>query len=207
DGDVFALGENGPRVRVELSEGGTLHVDPALVPIPRAPAEKVAAAPAAGPDSRVRITFLSGTRAGSALDLTGSVVRIGRAEGSTIGTPADRVVSAQHAKIVRLDEGHVLIDLESTNGTYLNGRRVERAPLRDGDVIGLGPGGPELKVEVLAPARPLSPSAETVVIPQFASLAGERTTGVVVQEITVPAAGLVVGRREEGRLRLDSPIV
>src|SRR5262249_27175182 len=107
DGDVFALGEDGPRVRVELSEGGTLVVDPALVPSARAapaPAPAGAASarvegPPAGPDSRLRVSFLSGTRMGSSVDLAGSVVRIGRAEGSAIWTPADRVVSAQHAKI------------------------------------------------------------------------------------------------------------
>jgi len=211
DGDVFALGEEGPRVRVELSEGGTLLVDPALVPPPRAtaapPAPAAPEGPAPGLDSRLRVTFLSGTRMGSSLDLAGGVVRIGRAEGSAVWTPADRVVSAQHAKIVRLDEGYVLIDLESTNGTYLNGHRVERSPLRHGDVVGLGPGGPELKVEVIAPARPVSPSPATVVIPQFASLVAERHAGLVVQEATVGEAGLVVGRGEEADLRLDSPIV
>jgi ABC transport system ATP-binding/permease protein len=211
DGDVFALGEEGPRVRVELSEGGTLLVDPALVPVPRvAPAPEAAGAPEApppGPDSRLRVTFLTGTRMGSSLDLAGGVVRIGRAEGNAIWTPADRVVSAQHAKIVRLDEGYVLIDLESKNGTYLSGHRIERSPLRHGDVVGLGPGGPELKVEVLAPARPVSPSSATVVIPQFASLAAATRSGVVVQEATIGDAGLVVGRGEEADLRLDSPIV
>ena len=44
-------------------------------------------------------------------------------------TPSDPMVSAQHAKVVRLPAGYVLIDLESTNGTYLNGRRIQRATL------------------------------------------------------------------------------
>src|SRR6185295_4189330 len=154
----FALGADGPRLRVELAEGGTLVLDPRLVPAreapaPEPPAYAPASAVAVGPDSRLRLTFVSGTRAGSSVELAGSVLRIGRAEGSAVWTPADRIVSAQHAKIVRLEGAYVLIDLESRNGTYLGGHRIERSPLRHGDVVGLGPGGPEFRVEILAPAQ------------------------------------------------------
>jgi pSer/pThr/pTyr-binding forkhead associated (FHA) protein len=134
------------------------------------------------------------------------VVRIGRAEGSAVWTPADRIVSAQHAKIVRLDSGYVLIDLESRNGTYLGGHRIERSPLRHGDVVGLGPGGPEFKVEILAPARAAA-SGATVVIPRFEELAARRQDGVFLDEATVGEAPLDVGRTEDAGLRLDSPIV
>jgi len=210
DGDVFALGADGPRLRVELADGGTLVIDPRLVPArPAGPPSAPAPAPApvaVGPDSRLRVTFTSGTRAGSSVELAGSVVRIGRAEGSAVWTPADRIVSAQHAKIVRLDSGYVLIDLESRNGTYLGGHRIERSPLRHGDVVGLGPGGPEFKVEILAPARAAA-SGATVVIPRFEDLAARRQDGVFLDEATVGEAPLVVGRTEEAGLRLDSPIV
>lgn len=207
DGDVFALGAEGPRLRVELSEGGTLVVDPGQVP-GRRPAAAAASGPEAfiGPDSRLRLTFVSGARAGASLELAGSVLRIGRAEGSAVWTPTDRVVSAQHAKIVRLDGGYVLIDLESRNGTYLGGHRIERSPLRHGDLVGLGPGGPEFKVEILAPARVAARGA-TIVIPRFEELAARRQEGVLVQEVAVGEEPLVAGRAEDAGLRLDSPIV
>ncbi len=215
DGDVFALGADGPRLRVELAEGGTLVVDPSLLPARPAPpaAAAVAAAPAPapagpvpGPDSRLRLTFVTGTRAGASVELAGAVLRIGRAEGSSVWTPSDRIVSAQHAKIVRLQDGYVVIDLESRNGTYLNGQRIERSPLRHGDVLGLGPGGPEMKAEILAPARAAA-SGATVVIPRFEDLAARRQDGVLLQEVTVGDTPLLVGRAEEADLRLDSPIV
>jgi ABC transport system ATP-binding/permease protein len=207
DGDVFALGAEGPRLRVELADGGTLVVDPGQVPA-RPPAAAAASGPEAfvGPDSRLRLTFVSGARAGASLELAGSVLRIGRAEGSAVWTPTDRVVSAQHAKIVRLDGGYILIDLESRNGTYLGGHRIERSPLRHGDLVGLGPGGPEFKVEILAPAR-VAARGETVVIPRFEELAARRQEGVLVQEVTVGEEPLVAGRAENAGLRLDSPIV
>ena len=215
DGDVFALGADGPRLRVELAEGGTLVVDPSLLPARPAPpaAAAVAGAPAPapagpvpGPDSRLRLTFVTGTRAGASVELAGAVLRIGRAEGSSVWTPSDRIVSAQHAKIVRLEDGYVVIDLESRNGTYLNGQRIERSPLRHGDVLGLGPGGPEMKAEILVPARAAS-SGATVVIPRFEDLAIRRQEGVLLQEVTVGDTPLLVGRAEEAGLRLDSPIV
>ncbi len=215
DGDVFALGAEGPRLRVEMAEGGTLVVDPSLLPARPAPPAAAAvtgalapvpAGPVPGPDSRLRLTFVTGTRAGASVELAGAVLRIGRAEGSSVWTPSDRIVSAQHAKIVRLQDGYVVIDLESRNGTYLNGQRIERSPLRHGDVLGLGPGGPEMKAEILAPARAAS-SGATVVIPRFEDLAARRQDGVLLQEVTVGDTPLLVGRAEEAGLRLDSPIV
>ena len=50
-------------------------------------------------------------------------------------------VSRRHAKIRRVDNTLTLIDLESTNGTYLNGQRLlpnQPRMLRDGDEVRLG---------------------------------------------------------------------
>lgn len=48
-------------------------------------------------------------------------------------------VSRRHALVIRAGEGLVLLDDLSAAGTFLNGRRVERAELHDNDTIGLGP--------------------------------------------------------------------
>jgi FHA domain len=47
-------------------------------------------------------------------------------------------VSRRHARLVFRDGGWVVQDLESTNGTVLNGRRVGRCRLRPGDQLELG---------------------------------------------------------------------
>ncbi len=48
-------------------------------------------------------------------------------------------VSRQHAEIVREGGGtHVLKDLKSNNGTYVNGKRVTRYNLNDGDEVAIG---------------------------------------------------------------------
>jgi transcriptional regulator with PAS, ATPase and Fis domain len=53
--------------------------------------------------------------------------------------PADRLVSSAHARIVRGPKGLEIRDLDSTNGTFVNGRRVSgTAPVADGDLIFVG---------------------------------------------------------------------
>lgn len=213
DGDEFELGEGGPRIRVEMEDGTTIVT--AAPPATAVPLPPVAPPPPAaasdvkppGPGSKLRLTFTSGTREGSSLELAGSVFRMGRAQDCAVWTPSDTMVSGQHAKVVRLPTGYVLIDLESTNGTYLNGRRVQRATLSDGDVVGLGAGGPQIRIQVLSPERAAVASAATVSIPRFAELAGRKTQGARVKEHVLEAGVSMLGRDPASEIHLDSPIV
>ena len=63
----------------------------------------------------------------------------------SIGRTADndivldnRGVSRKHAQIEFSDQGAVLIDNDSLNGTFVNQRKVNEQPLRDSDVITIG---------------------------------------------------------------------
>ncbi len=51
---------------------------------------------------------------------------------------SDQFISHHHATIVSSSSGSVIRDLDSANGTYVNGRRVRRHALRDGDSIEIG---------------------------------------------------------------------
>ena len=51
---------------------------------------------------------------------------------------ADGNASRRHAEIVREGTTYVVVDLGSTNGTELNGRRITREELADGDRITIG---------------------------------------------------------------------
>jgi DNA-binding NtrC family response regulator len=62
---------------------------------------------------------------------------LGRDFASDIRLPGDET-SRQHAEIVRESAMVVLRDLDSTNGVYVDGRRVSRAPLVPGSVIRIG---------------------------------------------------------------------
>lgn len=74
---------------------------------------------------------------GQRVALEGEVV-IGRDAGCAVRLAADDV-SRRHARVTPDGDGHVLADLGSTNGTWVNGREVETHRLRAGDVVRLGP--------------------------------------------------------------------
>src|SRR3990167_7247052 len=59
---------------------------------------------------------------------------IGREESASFCIDSSRV-SRKHVTIDRDGEGYILCDLESTNGTYVNGKRITQVPLTDGDII------------------------------------------------------------------------
>ena len=64
------------------------------------------------------------------------VVVIGREVGLADLLLPERQVSRRHAKIERTPGGFMLSDLDSKNGTFLNGKEVKEAkPLQDGDEI------------------------------------------------------------------------
>jgi hypothetical protein len=50
----------------------------------------------------------------------------------------DPTVSKHHADLRRTDEGWLLTDVGSRNGTRVNGWRIEDVVLRDGDVVRMG---------------------------------------------------------------------
>lgn len=58
-------------------------------------------------------------------------------EKNTLAVP-DPSISSQHFKIVPRGENYFFVDLESTNGSYIGGRRVGAKRLRNGDVIRAG---------------------------------------------------------------------
>lgn len=51
---------------------------------------------------------------------------------------SDANVSRRHAEFVRMDDDWYVADLDSTNGTMVNGQPIERARLADGDVVEIG---------------------------------------------------------------------
>jgi hypothetical protein len=69
----------------------------------------------------------------------GDEITVGRAATCTVGMPDDSFVSQLHARVFR-DAGSVMVeDLGSTNGTYLNGKRLTAAErITKGDRVQIG---------------------------------------------------------------------
>jgi diguanylate cyclase (GGDEF)-like protein len=83
------------------------------------------------------LIVLSGPRLGTRSVLAEATVDIGRGSACHLILDADSV-SRRHARIEWTGKQHRLVDLDSTNGTYLNGTRVRDSLLKDGDRIGIG---------------------------------------------------------------------
>ena len=75
--------------------------------------------------------------AGDAFALHDGVTHIGRGMTAELRLD-DHTVSARHAILVVRAGGLRILDDRSTNGTVVNGRRVDEAELHDGDVVVLG---------------------------------------------------------------------
>ena len=82
---------------------------------------------------------IQGRNRGTRYDLTAhsGAVSIGREAGNTVQLD-DNEVSRRHAEIRRVGESFTVADLKSSNGTFVNNRRIERADLRSGDQIHVG---------------------------------------------------------------------
>lgn len=67
----------------------------------------------------------------------GEHLTIGRKAGNDL-VIEDQAVSGRHARIVKIHAVYFIEDLKSTNGTFVNGTRIDRKQLKDTDVIGIG---------------------------------------------------------------------
>jgi adenylate cyclase len=98
---------------------------------------------------------------GYSLPETASVV-VGRSPTSDFPI-IDPTISRRHAQILRQDEKILVRDLGSSNGTYVNGVRVESAEIRAGDLVTFGKVG--FRLEELdrrsTPTRPTATASES----------------------------------------------
>lgn len=86
-----------------------------------------------------RIVCLKGPNQGEAFYFTGSSLSFGRAPDQNDVVLDGTLISRQHAKLILTAKGPVLQDMDSTNGTWLNGRRVVQELLAPEQPFQIGP--------------------------------------------------------------------
>ena len=113
-------------------------------------------------------------------------------------------VSARHARLTHRDGGWLLEDLNSTNGTFVNGRRINRVVLRPGDQIKVGPYVLVFTADKPAAAEQGAPvSEESVEAPSGATEVersalseAARRLGKAAKKIQEQMAQVIVGQQE-----------
>ena len=87
--------------------------------------------------TQCKLVVLKGAQRGQEFVLTGEVIRVGKAPENDIVLSED-TVSRYHFEIIRDTRGYLIRDLQSTNGTFLDGAEIKEAYLRAGSVITAG---------------------------------------------------------------------
>lgn len=93
-----------------------------------------------------QLVIVSGPKQGVIFPLRQPVVAVGRAGDNDV-VLQDTAVSGHHARVERRGDQAFVIDLSSSNGTFVNGQRVQHAQLTGGEVILIG--DTHLRFEVL----------------------------------------------------------
>lgn len=115
-----------PEVRLDLESAIASSAAPAAPP--PAPAAPVTPPPKAAPSGRTPLATLEivneGPLKGTKFEIHSALTNVGRGAHNDV-VLADESVSDSHAKIQKREGGWYIVDQESTNGTYVGGRRVQ----------------------------------------------------------------------------------
>ena len=109
-----------------------------------------------------QLVALSGPLAGRGFPLGSATLAFGRTPDNDV-VIASPLASRRHAELRAEGGRYVLYDLGSSNGTLLNGQRVQAQPLRPGDIIQIG--DEQFRFEAPVAAQPLPASDSPTAIP------------------------------------------
>ena len=160
----------------------------------------------------LEIRILSGARAGQVDRFDKPVIAVGRKATADLrfSPEQDLDVSSQHAEI-RLEAGHYVVkDTGSTNGTFVNGKRVDAGAsveLHDGDTVQFGAKGPETRVTIPSAERKASTEVRVAaaVKQQTAALKRVMIGGIAVVVLGMGVAYFVGARRSAEPLNKQLP--
>ncbi|MEA1900057.1 MAG: FHA domain-containing protein [Thermodesulfobacteriota bacterium] len=148
----------------------------------------------------VQLVHIHGPLKGEIQEFSESTILIGRHPSCHVLFPKDvAIVSRRHAQIFREGNRFKLID-QSTNGTFVNGKKVKEAYLRDGDVLIFAEGGPKVSFltkvverqdeikDTPLPGLPQEPEIAEVEKPSIAQAQSESNLAeeISIQEVQVP---------------------
>src|SRR5665213_1898544 len=86
----------------------------------------------------LELVIVDGPQAGRRFPLGRNPATFGRSAGATISFPLDKFMSGMHLSVQYALSCIVVLDLRSSNGTFLNGQRIAQAMAVPGDTIKIG---------------------------------------------------------------------
>lgn len=125
----------------------------------------------------LQLTINGGRLAGQTFELQTGFLTIGRGETCSVrfDPASERIASKQHAFIEAKADGFWITDNKSTNGTFVNGQRIDTARLNSGDQIQFGTNGVMSVVRIDgAQSQPIPPqSFRDLEVQQFQQTAAQ----------------------------------
>jgi hypothetical protein len=145
----------------------------------------------------LELVIVDGSQAGRRIPLGRNAVTFGRSAGAVISFQQDKFMSGMHLSVQYALSCIIVLDLRSSNGTFLNGQRITQALAVPGDVIKIGtltmqvmigkaPAAEPEPVEPVgsseAPLIPATLEMPAVTEPEIDVFAGPATTLMAVPE-------------------------
>jgi pSer/pThr/pTyr-binding forkhead associated (FHA) protein len=115
-----------------------------------------------------KLVLLSAGMTGRTHDLKTEKTTVGRVEDNTFPI-AEPSVSSHHCEVLLRGNDVIIKDLNSTNGTFINGEKVSESPIKPGQILRLGQ--VEMRLETDAPpSSSKKPLDQTMVMQRGVSL-------------------------------------
>jgi pSer/pThr/pTyr-binding forkhead associated (FHA) protein len=116
-----------------------------------------------------KLVVLSEGFSGLSYELKGERTTVGRVDDNAF-TIAEPSISSHHAEILLQGNDVLVKDLNSTNGTFINGEKIAEAVVKPGQILRLGQVEMRLEGGVTPPPSGKKPLDRTMVLPQGVKL-------------------------------------
>jgi len=144
----------------------------------------------------LELVIVDGSQAGRRFPLGRDRVTFGRSPGANFSFPQDSYMSGMHLSVQFALSCVIVLDLRSSNGTFLNGQRISQAMAVPGDVIKIG----NLTMRLAVAAAPRPEPVEPVVSSDPVTLSSPLPTSVATTLEMPAVTDPVVERSEEPAL-------
>jgi uncharacterized membrane protein YdfJ with MMPL/SSD domain len=174
-------------------------------------ARPAAPAPGAPTDADLWLRVVAGRASGTSIPLSDEGFTFGRAHEGPGALGGDPELSRDHARVSRSNGNLMLEDLGSTNGTFVNGRRISGATeVKPGDAIWAGSttlmiASPQRPEPDVLPAEPPTPAAEAGFLARFAAFSSRNPKRVLAGVAVFFAIAVVIGAPVAGLFAAEDP--